>query len=142
MGAFVATVRPRWSDMDPYGHVNHANTVTLLEEARVDLIFIEAARHGINGLARGLVVAKLEVDYHLPLVADGGSIRVEMSVKDMRAASFTMDYKVRSGRNGAEKLAVTAETLLVPYAHDTESPRRLTDAERDFLAGWLARSEG
>jgi acyl-CoA thioester hydrolase len=127
--------------MDSYGHVNHARTVTLLEEARVDLVFTEAARHGIDGLARGLVVAKLSVEYLHPLIADGGSIKVEMAVKDMRAASFTMDYKVRSGRNGAEKLAVTAETLLVPYTHETGSPRRLTDAERDFLAGWLARSD-
>ncbi|HEX4705043.1 MAG TPA: thioesterase family protein, partial [Pseudonocardiaceae bacterium] len=46
MGVFVAEVRPRWSDMDSFGHVNHANTVTLLEEARVDLLFGEGARHG------------------------------------------------------------------------------------------------
>ena len=43
VGVFVAEVRPRWSDMDAYGHVNHANTVTLLEEARVELLFSEAA---------------------------------------------------------------------------------------------------
>ena len=29
-----AEVWPRWSDMDSYRHVNHAQTVTLLEEAR------------------------------------------------------------------------------------------------------------
>ena len=32
MAVYVAEVSPRWSDIDAYGHINHANTVTLLEE--------------------------------------------------------------------------------------------------------------
>lgn len=142
LGVFVADVRPRWSDMDSYGHVNHASTVTLLEEARVELIFTEAARHGVNGLNRGLVVTKLAVDYHRPLVVDGGSIRVEMAVRELRSASFSIDYKVRVGRAPMDAVAATASTRLVPYNRSSERPRRLTDAERDFLAGWLARSDG
>ncbi|MGH8967810.1 MAG: acyl-CoA thioesterase, partial [Actinomycetes bacterium] len=42
MGSYVTKVLPRWSDMDVYGHVNHARTVTLLEEARIQLLFAEA----------------------------------------------------------------------------------------------------
>lgn len=142
MGVFSTTVRPRWSDMDSYGHVNHANAVTLLEEARVELVFAEAARHGVDGLASGLVVTRLAVEYHRPIVADGSSVRVEMSVRDLRAAAFTIDYKVRSGPNGAERVVVTAHTQLVPYNHTTQLPRRLTDGERDFLAGWLTGVQG
>jgi acyl-CoA thioester hydrolase len=36
---FAVEVAVRWSDMDSYGHVNHARTVTLLEEARTELFF-------------------------------------------------------------------------------------------------------
>lgn len=140
MGVFVAEVRPRWSDMDAFGHVNHASTVTLLEEARVALLLGEAARHGVQQMARGVVVARLSVDYHSPLQADGNPVQVELSVRDLRAASFTMDYTVYSGRNGSRTVAATAETLLVPYEVEQSRARRLTDAERDFLAGWLARS--
>ena len=138
MGVFVAEIRPRWSDMDAYGHVNHANTVTLLEEARVDLLFGEAARHGAADMANGVVVARLVVDYHTPLVVDGASVRVEIVVRELRAASFTLDYTIHSGRRESDAVVATAETMLVPYNREAGRPRRLTDAERDFLAGYRA----
>lgn len=138
MGVFVAEVRPRWSDMDAFGHVNHANTVTLIEEARVDMLFGEAGRQGAASMVDGMVVARLVVDYHTPLVVDGTSVRVEISVRELRAASFTLDYKVHSGRRESDAVVATAETLMVPYDLDAARPRRLTDAERDFLAGYRA----
>jgi acyl-CoA thioester hydrolase len=138
LGVFVAEVRPRWSDMDAFGHVNHANTVTLIEEARVDMLFGEAGRQGAASMVDGMVVARLVVDYHTPLVVDGTSVRVEISVRELRAASFTLDYKVHSGRRESDAVVATAETLMVPYDLDAARPRRLTDAERDFLAGYRA----
>jgi acyl-CoA thioester hydrolase len=138
LGVFVAEVRPRWSDMDVFGHVNHANTVTLLEEARVDLLFGEGARHGAASMAKGMVVARLVVDYHTPLVVDGSGVRVEIVVRELRAASFILDYTIHSGRRESDAVVATAETLLVPYDREAARPRRLTDAERDFLAGYRA----
>jgi acyl-CoA thioester hydrolase len=137
---FLAEVRPRWSDMDAFGHVNHANMVTLLEEARVELLFTEARRRGVDGLARGMVVARLLVEYHVPLLVDGSSVRVELAVRELRAASFVMDYSVHSGLSTSDKVVSTAETLLVPYDTAKGRPRRLTESERDFLAGY--RSDG
>jgi len=134
VGVFIAEVRPRWSDMDVYGHVNHANTVTLLEEARIALLFGEA------GIAKGVVVARIVVDYHAPLVADGGTVRVAVSLREMRHASFTLDYEVHSGPTADDPVAVTAETMLVPYDLGSNRPRRMSEAERDFLAAW--RSNG
>lgn len=138
MGVFVAEVRPRWSDMDAFGHVNHANTVTLLEEARVELLFGEGGRQGAASMGNGIVVARLVVDYHAPLVVDGSSVRVAISVRELRAASFTLDYTVYNGRRNSDAVVATAETLLVPYDVNVGRPRRLTDAERDFLAGYRA----
>jgi acyl-CoA thioester hydrolase len=142
LGVFIAGVRPRWSDMDAYGHVNHANTVTLLEEARIALLFTEAARHGVDEMARGMVVAKLSVEYRKPLLFTGGEVQVTMSVRDLRAASFTLDYVVRSGPEAGGVVAVKADTLMVPYDLAAGGPRRLSDAERDFLAGWHAGGNG
>jgi acyl-CoA thioester hydrolase len=124
--------------MDVFGHVNHASMVTLLEEARIDLLFGEAGRHSAADMAKGVVVARLAVDYHSPLVADGSVVRVEISVRDLRAASFTLDYTVYNGRRNSDAVVATAETLLVPYDVNVGRPRRLTDAERDFLAGYRA----
>ncbi|MFC4858243.1 acyl-CoA thioesterase [Actinophytocola glycyrrhizae] len=141
MGLFITEVRPRWSDMDAYGHVNHANTVTLLEEARVALLFTEAARQGADGMARGVVVARLVVEYFVPLVADGTPVRVAMSVREMRHAAFILDYQVYSGQSD-DQVAVTAQTLLVPYDTASGRPRRLTENERDFLAAYRSGSNG
>jgi acyl-CoA thioester hydrolase len=142
LGVFVTGVRPRWSDMDAFGHVNHANTVTLLEEARIDLLFTEATRHGVTDMTRGMVVARLVVDYLTPIVFTGGEIVVEMSVRELRSASFLLDYTVRNRRGDDSVVVTKAETLMVPYNVSAARPRRLDEAERDFLAGWRAGGNG
>ncbi|MDA3626800.1 thioesterase family protein [Saccharopolyspora sp. WRP15-2] len=131
MGAFVAEVALRWSDMDAFGHVNHARTITLLEEARADLLFTEAERQGLLGMAEGMVVARVVIDYHSPLVYASKSLQVQMSVRDLKAASFIVDYTAY-----AQEAVATAETLMVPYDLQAGRPRRLTAEERDFLAEW------
>jgi acyl-CoA thioester hydrolase len=119
--------------MDAFGHVNHANTVTLLEEARFEMLFADAAQHGESALGQGIVVARLTVAYHTPLIVNGVAVRVEVGVKDVRAASFTLDYTVHSGVDGAGELVATAETLMVPYDLVASRPRRLSTAEIGFL---------
>jgi acyl-CoA thioester hydrolase len=128
--------------MDAYGHVNHANTVTLLEEARIDLLFVEASRHDAAGIANGVVVARLVVDYHAPLLATGSTVRVEVSVREMRPASFTLAYTVHSGLLADDPVVATAETMLVPYDLKAARPRRLSETERDFLAAWRSGGNG
>lgn len=135
MGVFVAEVQPRWSDMDSYGHVNNAKIVTLLEEARVALLFIEAANYGAD-MSLGMVVAKLTVEYQAQLVFGGEPFRVEVAVTQLRSASFTLGYTIYSGRSDSAKVAVRAETLMAPFDLRANRPRRLTTAERDFLATW------
>ncbi|ASU77888.1 thioesterase [Actinopolyspora erythraea] len=134
MGAYVTEVPLRWSDMDAFGHVNHARTVTLLEEARAGLLFTEAERRGHDGMAAGMVVARLSVDYRSPVEYRMGTVQVRMSVRELRTASFVVDYTVTAG--GDDPVA-TAETLMVPYDLRAERPRRLTDGERSFLSEWV-----
>jgi acyl-CoA thioester hydrolase len=59
-----------------------------------------------------------------------------MSVREMRHASFTLDYEVHGGPLETDPVAATAETLLVPYDTATGRPRRLSEPERDFLAAY------
>jgi acyl-CoA thioester hydrolase len=138
VSAYLAEVALRWSDMDAFGHVNHARTVTLLEEARAGLLFNEAGKHGLAGMAGGMVVARVVIDYHAPLVYSARTLQVRMSVRDLRAASFVIDYAAHAGEleGDASASVATAETLMVPYDLDKDRPRRLTDDERAFLAEW------
>ena len=133
MPAVTVPVAMRWSDMDAFGHVNHARTITLLEEARADLLFTEAEKQGLLGMAEGMVVARVVIDYHAPLLYGAKSLQVRMSVRELKAASFAIDYTAF-----AQEAVCTAETLMVPYDLKAGRPRRLTEDERGFLAEWRA----
>ena len=130
---FAVEVAVRWSDMDAYGHVNHARVATLLEDARIELFHNEMPRRGLDRFT-GVVVARLAVDYLQPLVFDGEPIRVELWVVEIKAAAFVLRYAVR-GRLDPRVLA-RAETLMAPYDVATSKPRRLTADERAFLTLW------
>jgi acyl-CoA thioester hydrolase len=126
--------------MDLFGHVNHARVVTLLEEARVPLLFDEAARAGLTELTNGIVVVRLAVNYHAPIVLDNEDVRIVISLSELKFSSFTLDYKVHSGPSEKDVIAVSASTVLAPYDVARKRPRRLNDAERDFLLSRLEKS--
>ena len=137
MARFVAQVPVRWTDQDVYGHVNHAVVVTLLEEARIAMVFTAAAEAGADGLRAGLLVAGLQVDYRrqLPYRADG--LRVAMWVDELRAASFRISYEVHDGPGVEDAIAVCAGTRMATYDF-ARRPRRLTPVEQAFLGRWTA----
>ena len=56
---FRHEIRTRWKDMDSFGHVNNANYVTFIEDARI--IFFE--RWDINTHDKSLIVASMKIDY-------------------------------------------------------------------------------
>jgi acyl-CoA thioester hydrolase len=135
---FVAHVAVRWTDQDVFQHVNHAVTVTLLEEARIQLVFDEAAAEGVSGFATGLLVTGLSVDYKRQISYGPRRLRVTMTVDDMRAAAFRIRYAMHDGPAEGDAVAVTAETRLAAFDLAAQRPRRLTPEEREFLGRWAA----
>jgi acyl-CoA thioester hydrolase len=121
----------RWSDMDVYGHVNNARFLTLYEEARVSLMFTGARDHGVTSFEQGIVIARHEVDYLRP-VDYSDPVRIELWIEDVRAASFTVAYELFD----ADQVASRARSVCVPFDLAAGRPRRLYDAERDFLKPW------
>ena len=129
---FVYDCPVRWSDMDAYGHVNNVRFLTLYEEARVALMFVGAREAGITTLEDGVVIFRHEVDY-LKLVDYGPPVRIEMWIEEMRPSRFTVGYELFSGG----ELASRARSVCVPYDLTNSRPRRLADAEREYLTPWL-----
>ena len=123
----------RWSDMDVYGHINNARMLTLYEEARVALMFVGAREKGLTSLEEGIVIYRHEVDY-LRLVDYGTPVRIEMWIDELRPSRFTVGYELFSG----DELASRARSVCVPFDLEAQRPRRLSDAEREFLTPWLA----
>lgn len=136
MARFVTTVALRWTDQDAFRHLNHARAVTLLEEARIALFFDTAAADGVDGFARGLLVAGLGVDYRRQIRYRSEPLRVAMWVQDVRAASFRIGYEMHDGADEADPVAVTAHTDMAIYDLSADRPRRLVPAEREFLKRW------
>jgi acyl-CoA thioester hydrolase len=135
---FVAHIPLRWTDQDVYRHVNNARAVTLLEEARVAMVFDAAEAAGVAGFRDGLLVVGLHVDYRrqIPYRADG--LRVTMQVDEVRAASFRILYEMHDGPGEADPVAVSAWTRMAAYDLVGAHPRRLTPPERDYLGRWGA----
>jgi acyl-CoA thioester hydrolase len=137
VATYEVDVPLRWSDQDPYRHVNHATVVTLLEDARTALLFDAAVREGVAAFEAGLLVAKVQVAYRRPIHWDRRGVRARMWCAQVRAASFTVGYELLLPAGGTEwdtaKPAVVADTQLVPYDLAAERPRRLTAEERSFL---------
>lgn len=128
-GRFVTDVPVRWSDLDTFGHVNNARIVTLLEEARVDWLFVTATAAGAGRMTSGIVVARLEIDYRRPVPFES-PVTVSMGVAALGAASFTVDYRITL----REVEMATAATVLVPVDPGTGMPRRLDETERAYLS--------
>jgi acyl-CoA thioester hydrolase len=135
---FVAQVPLRWTDQDVYRHVNNARAVTLLEEARVALVFDAAAADGVDGFAAGLLVVGLHVEYRRQIPYRSGTLRVAMEIDEVRAASFRICYEVHDGLDATDAVAVRAWTRMATYDLAAGHPRRLTADERAFVSRWAA----
>jgi acyl-CoA thioester hydrolase len=121
----------RWSDLDAFGHVNNSRFLTLYEEARVALMFIEARKAGVVGFEQGVVVSRHEVDYLRP-VDYTDPVHIELWIEEIRASRFTIAYELFDGPN----LASRARTVCVPFDLAAGRPRRMSTAEREFLEPW------
>jgi acyl-CoA thioester hydrolase len=119
--------------MDVYGHVNNARFLTLYEEARVALMFLGARENGLTSFEEGVVISRHEVDYLRP-VDYTDPCRVELWVDEVRPSRFVIAYELFA--NGG--VASRARSVCVPFDLTAGRPRRLSDAERAFLAPWQA----
>jgi len=134
---FVYHCTLRWSDLDAYGHVNNARFLTLYEEARVAMMFAGGRAWGVGSFADGVVIRRHEVDYLRPVDYALGrasaeaapTVRIELWVDQIRAASFSVAYELYDG----DTLAGTARSLLVPFDLTAQRPRRISPEERAFL---------
>jgi acyl-CoA thioester hydrolase len=121
--------------MDVYGHVNNARFLTLYEEARVAMMFTGAREVGLTSLEEGVVIARHEVDYLRP-VDFGDAVRIDMWLEEIKASRFVVGYELFDG----DVVASRARSVCVPFDLAAGRPRRLSDAEREFLTPWLEPS--
>ncbi|WP_062208578.1 acyl-CoA thioesterase [Demequina oxidasica] len=133
----------RWSDIDAYGHVNNAEMLRLLEEARIRAFWADETAPADDSHATALIaggpgaqtitlIAGQQIEYLAPAPYGRRPLDVQLWLGRLGGASIEICYEVRSPIGDAEQVVYArASTTLVLVDAATERPRRLTDAERD-----------
>jgi acyl-CoA thioester hydrolase len=142
-------IRLRWSDLDAYGHVNNAELLRLLEEARIQAFWItdESSRvEGSTAVLEGLpgsdtltLIARQEVEYLAPIPYLRAPLDVQLWLGRLGGASLEVCYEVCSpiGAEPFVQFAKASSTIVLVDAA-TGKPRRISDEER---AAWTPFTE-
>jgi acyl-CoA thioester hydrolase len=137
-------IRLRWSDLDAYGHVNNAEMLRLLEEARIQAFWVTdessqikgstAVLEGLPGSATITLIARQEIEYLSPIPYLRAPLDVQLWLGRLGGASLEVCYEVCSPI-GAEPFVVFAKatSTIVLVDSTTGRPRRISDDER---AAW------
>ncbi|MDE0132075.1 MAG: thioesterase family protein [bacterium] len=106
--AYESVVRARFSDLDPYNHVNHARYLSYFEMARVDLLDemgFSMARLAEMGLQ--IVLVEANVRYFAPARL-GDEIRVTTRVREVRRASTRWSQRAEVGSEPVATIEIKA----------------------------------
>jgi acyl-CoA thioester hydrolase len=121
----------RFRDLDAFGHVYHAEYLTLLDDARTrwfgDVVGLDDPG--------SYVVARVEIDYVSSLLLEDGEAGFAFEVERVGASSLTLRETVRA-RDG--RVVARARSVTVRRDAGAGVSRALTDAERSSLLRFTA----
>jgi acyl-CoA thioester hydrolase len=137
----------RWSDFDAYAHVNNAEMLRLLEEARIQAFWrpddgasghptaVLDARPGAETVS---LIARQEIEYLRPIPYMRSPIDIELWVGHVGGASLLICYELFSPGGVEPRVLYTkAATTLVMVDAATGTPRRITDDLREVMAPYV-----
>jgi acyl-CoA thioester hydrolase len=134
----------RWSDFDAYAHVNNAEMLRLLEEARIQAFWrpdegsvvgadtaVLDARPGAEVIG---LIARQEIEYLAPIPYMRAPIDIEMWIGRIGGASLEICYELYSPVGVVPRVLFTkAATTLVMVTAATGRPQRITE---DLRSAW------
>ncbi|MDM4764348.1 thioesterase family protein [Galbitalea sp. SE-J8] len=134
----------RWSDFDAYAHVNNAEMLRLLEEARIQAFWRPDEGH--EGLETALLdsrpgadtislIARQEIEYLAPIPYMRQPLDIELWIGRIGGASLEVCYELYSPVGVEPRALYTrAATTLVMVTAATGRPTRIPD---ELRAAWL-----
>jgi acyl-CoA thioester hydrolase len=122
----VLRVEPRWTDLDPVGHVNNSVFLVYAEEARFLLTALPDTWSSI-------VVVHNAIDYHHPVV-QSDLLDISSAVEAIGNTSFTTINVVAT----ATHRCATVRTVQVVLREHRSATRPWTASERAALEELLA----
>jgi acyl-CoA thioester hydrolase len=104
----------RWSDLDPYQHVNNTKYVEYFQEAR---IAYSMEVHQEGDVFGDFVVARIDIDYRKPLFFGSAQYQVHSWISHVGNTSAFFAGEIRDGET------VVASTQVVAVGFDTTTQR-------------------
>ncbi len=104
----LTTLKVRFNELDPYGHVNHAQYISYFEHGRTEAL--ETVGLGLHEMsAKGVQVVVMDLQARYKAAAVGGDIlTVETSIIELRRASTMWGQRiVRTDVDGQEQEVAT-----------------------------------
>ena len=127
----VLRIEPRWTDLDPVGHVNNCVFLVYAEEARNR--FLSATLPETWG---SIVVVHNAIDYHHPVLPTD-VLEVTSAVDAIGTTSFTTVNVIAT----ATQRCATVRTVQVVLREDRTATRPWTADERATLEELLAAAQ-
>lgn len=129
-------LRVRFSDCDPLGHVNNANYLTYLEQARIVLwgrqLGWKSRRASLGGpRGEGFILARAEVDFRAQ-AHDGDELEVRLWLSGFGRSSATYEYEVVDLTD--HRVVATARSVQVWFDYDAGRSVPISDDLKAVLS--------
>ncbi len=138
----------RWSDFDAYAHVNNAEMLRLLEEARIQAMWrpddgvdddvptaVMDVRPGSDTLA---LIARQEIEYLAPIPYMRAPLDIEIWAGGIGGASLDVCYEIFSPVGVSPRILYTrAATTVVMVSAATNAPIRVTTELREAWTPYI-----
>ena len=121
----TAAIQVRWGDLDALAHVNNATYLTYLEQARIDYTRYFRVWDGTPGNL-GLIVARVVIDYKMPLVADDRVV-VYTRVSRLGTKSFETEQAITRQTDDAVEIAAVGTVTLVVFDYSRKQSVPIPD---------------
>ena len=129
----VYPVRVRWSDLDPYQHVNNVKYIEYFQEARISYAM---KMHQPGDVFGEFVVARIDVDYKRPMFFRDEPYQVHSWISHVGRTSAVFVSEVRDG----DLVLATTRVVTVGFDTATQKAAPLPDGHRQRLLEELAGS--
>jgi acyl-CoA thioester hydrolase len=130
---FYHSIEVRYGDLDPQGHVNNANYLTYMEQARVAYLLEAGLWDGKSFDDIGVILANAQVDF-LASIQLQERVRVGVRVTHLGEKSLQMEYLIEDAQT--QKELARGSTVLVTYDYRERESIPIPEVWRHGIASF------